>query len=333
MNAERFLKILAVELVAAAGLVAQSPPPVVLAIDITNAVIYAGDVSEPSKFATVTSMTSGATPNNFFPVIWIADIVAVNGKPSKGTWTVRGNYLNRSPNAAPGAAIADSSGAFFFDWTADLQQPDGTPIGSLFAIGTGGAPKAPGAPSSFLQANMTVVGGTGAYLGVRGQGGQGGNTVSPRVASISEDPSLRRTLGGGSRRYLFHLFPMFRPEVLVADNGPAVVHAIDSSRVTSANPAHVGEVLTVYASGFGPTRPGVDPGQPFPDSPLQPVNSPVEVTVNGNTAEVLYAGGYPRAIDRFQVNFRVPDGTPSGLATLRLLSGFVPSSDVSIPVQ
>src|SRR5215467_3966386 len=35
----------------------------------------------------------------------------------------------------------------------------------LFAIGTGGSPKAPGAPSSFLQANMTVLGGTGAYLG------------------------------------------------------------------------------------------------------------------------------------------------------------------------
>src|SRR5262245_32267076 len=262
-------KMFVLEFVAAFGLVAQSPPPVILAVDIDNAVIYADDVADPAKFAAAAGMTTGATPNNFFPVIWIADIVAVNGKPAKGTWTVRGNYLSRGPNAGPGAAIADSSGAFFFDWTADLQQPDGTPIGSLFALGTGGAPKAPGAPSSFLQANMTVVGGTGAYLGVRGQAGQGGNTVSPRIASISEDPSLRRVLGGGSRRYVFHLFPMFRPEVLFTNNGPAVVHASDSSPVTSANPAHAGEVLTVYASGLGPTRPGVDPGQPFPFSPVQ----------------------------------------------------------------
>jgi len=328
-------KMLAVEYVAMAGIAAhpQPQPPVILAVDIAQAVIYADDVAEPAKFAAVTGMTTGATPNNFFSVIWIADIIAVNGKPAKGTWTVRGNYLNRSPNAAPGAAIADSAGAFFFDWTADLQQPDGTPIGSLFAIGTGGAPKPPGAPSSFLQANMTVVGGTGAYLGARGQAGQGGNTVSPRVASITEDPSLRRVLGGGARRYLFHLLPMFRPDVLLTDKGPAIVHGADSSPVTSENPAHAGETLTVYASGLGPTRPGVDPGQPFPDSPANTVNSPLDVIVNGTPAEGRYANGYPGAIDRFQINFRVPEGIIAGSATLRLTSGFVPGREVNIAIQ
>ena len=30
------------------------------------------------------------------------------------------------------------------------------------------------------------------------------------------------------------------------------------------------------------TNPGIDHGQPFPSSPPVPVNSPVEVTVNGN---------------------------------------------------
>jgi uncharacterized protein (TIGR03437 family) len=71
----------------------------------------------------------------------------------------------------------------------------------------------------------------------------------------------------------------------------------------------------------------------FPASPLQPVNSPVEVTVNGNSAEVLYAGGYPGAVDRYQVNFRNPEGTLPSTATLRLTSGFVPGSDISIPVE
>ena len=37
-------------------------------------------------------------------------------------------------------------------------------------------------------------------------------------------------------------------------------------------------------------EPNVGPGNPFPSSPLAVVNSPVEVTVNGEPAEVLGAG-------------------------------------------
>src|SRR5262249_12002643 len=107
-------------------------------------------------------------------------------------------------------------------------------------------------------------------LRVRGQAGQGGNTVSPRSASMT-DPAARCVPGGGSRRYKFYLIPMFRPEVISLASGPAVVHASDFSLVTAANPAQAGELLSLFASGLGPTRPGVDPGQPFPASPLQPV--------------------------------------------------------------
>src|SRR5574337_1612411 len=40
-------------------------------------------------------------------------------------------------------------------------------------------------------------------------------------------------------------------------------------------PAAAGEVLSLFARGLGPVKPGVDPGQPFPSSPLATVNSPV----------------------------------------------------------
>ena len=86
------------------------------------------------------------------------------------------------------------------------------------------------------------------------------------------------------------------------------IHASDGSLVSAAKPAKAGEILSLFASGLGPTRPGVDPGQPFPAAPLQVVNSPVQVLVNGNSADVLYAGGYPGAVDGYQVNFRMPDG-------------------------
>jgi len=47
----------------------------------------------------------------------------------------------------------------------DLILPDGRAVGTIMASGWGGAAKAPGAPSAILQANMTITGGTGAYLG------------------------------------------------------------------------------------------------------------------------------------------------------------------------
>jgi hypothetical protein len=45
--------------------------------------------------------------------------------------------------------------------------------------------------------------------------------------------------------------------------GPLVLHGIDFSQLSAASPALPGEIITVIATGLGPTNPGVDPGQPF----------------------------------------------------------------------
>src|SRR5262249_51364930 len=127
--------------------------------------------------------------------------------------------------------------------------------------------------------------------------------------------------------------PMFRPEVVTADGHPAIVHSSDFSLVTAHKPALPGEVLTLFASGLGPTRPGVEPGAPFPADPLQVCNSPIEVLVNGKSADVLSAVGYPGAVDRYQVNFRVPDGIGGGLASVQLTSAWIQGREVRLPVQ
>ena len=101
----------------------------------------------------------------------------------------------------------------------------------------------------------------------------------------------------------------------------------------AGKPAKAGEVLTLFASGLGPTRPGVDPGQPFTANPLLVVNSPVQVLVNGDPGDVLYAGGFPGAVDGYQVNFRIPGGAKPGQASLQLTSAWISGPPVSIPVQ
>ena len=76
--------------------------------------------------------------------------------------------------------------------------------------------------------------------------------------------------------------------------------------MTAARPARAGEIVIVRATGLGPTRPGVNPGQPFPSDSVQEVNSPVEVLVGGKTAEVVNKLGWPGSVDTYRVDFRVP---------------------------
>ena len=116
-------------------------------------------------------------------------------------------------------------------------------------------------------------------------------------------------------------------------SGPAIVHANNFQQVTASNPAHPAETLTLYATGLGPVRASVDPGQPFPSSPLAPVNSPVDVKVNGASAIVSYAGGYPGTVDAYQVNFTLPASLAPGMATLQVVAAWIPGAAVTIPVQ
>ena len=136
----------------------------------------------------------------------------------------------------------------------------------------------------------------------------------------------------GAARTVLTLIPMTRPEIITGPSGPAVTPA-DFTLVTAANPATAGETLILYATGLGPTRPGVDPGKPFTPGPQQVVNSPVEVTANGAPAQVFYAGGFPGSVNGYHVSFRLPPGTALGEASLRVTAASIPGPEVKIAVK
>jgi hypothetical protein len=267
----------------------------------------------------------------------IADIVSVNGNAAKGTaYQLFSSRVGSAPNPVPGFSVADGGRASIAPWDLDFLGPDGTQIGTIHIDGLIGGNTPPGAPKAMPPGGgYTVTGGSGAFLGVRGYFQTAPNITPERVTSACEDPSLRRVYAGtlGKRLGVLYLIPISQPQVLTTPNGPAVVHASDFSLVTADKPATAGEVLTLFASGLGPTRPGVDPGQPFPADPLQIVNSPVQVLVNGNPGDVLYAGGYPGAVDGFQVNFRVPSGAAPGQNALQLTSAWISGPAVNIAVR
>jgi hypothetical protein len=316
---------------------AQVAPSITLQVDVENFVVYTYDVTDNSKFATDQSRTTSSLGlqqgglRTFTTFIGIADIVAVNGIRAKGTWLTRGIVLNLQTSALPGQAIADTIRTNITDQVFEILQADGTPIGTITASEVGFGVPPPGAPLTSIGNNKAITGGTGAFLGVRGQVGLS-QSAGIRIASVSEDPANRRLNGGGTSRHLIQLFPMSRPEIVSATTGSAIFHA-DFSPVTAAKPAKTGEVLIVRVTGLGPTRPGVDSGRPFPSDPIQPVNSPIAVLVNGQQAEVINAIGWPELVDTYRVDFRVPGGTTAGMAGVQLSAAWITTDQVSIPIQ
>ena len=109
----------------------------------------------------------------------------------------------------------------------------------------------------------------------------------------------------------------------------------DFSPVTADKPARKRETLIALVTGLGPTRPGVDPGQPFPPiaQGLQIVNSPVFVSVNGESATVTNALGWPGLLDEYRVDFLLPGNIAPGQAAVQLTAAWIPGHTVNIPVQ
>ena len=311
----------------------QQPPTATLTIDITNQLQYQDDIYDPVKFARNPSITPsigiGTGILNFAVATVLGDIVAVNGQPAKGLFAARDRFILANIAPVPGQAIADVRRNAIREFTYEILQPDGTPIGSIMGMGLNVGSPPPGQPSTEM-ANWVIAGGTGAFLGARGQvEGSGG---AGRAASMAEDPANRRLNGGNQNRYFLHIIPMTVPQIVTTASGPAIVHSVDFSLVTASKPAAAGEILSLIATGLGPVR-GVVTGQPFPSNPVAAVNSPVHVLVNGTLAEVLGAVGYPGSLDGYQVNFRMPSDTAKGPASIQVSAAWISSAEVTIAVQ
>lgn len=94
--------------------------------------------------------------------------------------------------------------------------------------------------------------------------------------------------------------------------GPGAFLNQDGSLNTAANPAVRGDVVILYGTGEGQTNPPGQDGR-LVGLPLPIPTAPVEVTIGGIRAEVLYAGGAPGlTAGLLQLNVKVPEGAPSG---------------------
>ena len=181
---------------------------VILRVDVVNRVGYQYDTADPTLFATIPGPTPSTPSRNFISAIAISDIVAVNGEPAMGVRVDEAHFINlrSTPNPALGQAIADVPlRAVTVRSIYEILGPDGTPVGTIMTEGFGDGPPPPGAPADQVSSNEAIVGGTGAFLGARGQVGQTAQQIPGRMASVRENPANRRVNGGGSRSSVFQI--------------------------------------------------------------------------------------------------------------------------------
>ncbi|HZO53232.1 MAG TPA: hypothetical protein VFB63_10965 [Bryobacteraceae bacterium] len=295
--------------------VLQAQQITILDIDVENTVQYVGDVADSTKLATVPTSTLPAATRAFTDTIVIGDIVAVNGKPAKGTWSSRQYRMAFNPSPQPGFAIADVSQVTISECKWEILNAEGAFIGRFMDGGF------------FPHA---ISGGTGAFLGVRGEmrGGVHPDPIPTRVASMLEDPGYRRVNGGGRTRVRHSLVPLFVPAV-----DPAGIWHADFSPVSAVSPARPGEILILRAMNLGPTTPDLSPGQPFPTGTMHIVNAPVEVSIGGQPAEVLNQVGWPGAAGIYRVDVRVPAGVATNVAPLQLTAAWIRAAEITLPMK
>ncbi|HEY6392390.1 MAG TPA: hypothetical protein VIX89_13985, partial [Bryobacteraceae bacterium] len=110
-------------------------------------------------------------------------------------------------------------------------------------------------------------------------------------------------------------------------------HGADFSYVTASSPAKPGEVLVIYLSGMGPTNPAVKSGDPAPGTePLARVTLIPAVMVDGQDANVGYAGLSPGFVGLYQVNFTVPSNAKNGNLNLVIVQNGVTANITKLPV-
>ncbi len=88
----------------------------------------------------------------------------------------------------------------------------------------------------------------------------------------------------------------------------AVLHAGSGLLADPEHPASAGEIVEIYASGLGPTRPQIPVGMAAPLSPPATLRYSVRVLMGGIPAPVSFAGLSPGLIGVYQINATVPAG-------------------------
>jgi uncharacterized protein (TIGR03437 family) len=152
--------------------------------------------------------------------------------------------------------------------------------------------------------------------------GQPSNTVSVQVADRAPRLLL---IGVGSYG------------AIVNQDG-SIPMPVGSFPGVNTHPAHVGDTLTMYAIGMGPTSPAGATGQPAPSAePLARLTTTPLVNfgggIGGTPVTPIFAGLTPTYAGLYQLNVTIPSDVPKGIVNLSVGFSDAASNSVQIVIQ
>jgi len=321
--------LLALVLLLPALALGQATSDVILTLDFENVVGYVLDPAESPMWMSSSAKVPNV-PSNYILTLkdyfQLADLVAVNGKPAKGTAVWWGLWTRFLAPATPTAKrpIADILRNVIGEIMIEVHDPEKGQVGTLAALVLSPGAVPPGSPPGTLFGNFAITGGTGIWSGVRGQAA-GVSSSGVRTITAVEDPAYRRVNGGGKWRFAVTLNSVALPTIVAAYHG-------DFSPVSASSPAHPGETLVLAVKGLGPTNPTLVPGKTFDSEKLAAVTSPVTAMMNDLPAPVSNAVGWPGTNDTYRVDVTVP-GVAPGTAGAALTVAWMQGPEFKIPVK
>jgi len=163
------------------------------------------------------------------------------------------------------------------------------------------------------------------------------NTIVPYELAGSSDAAVEVIFAGVRSNTVALPVVAAAPGIFSADasgTGPGAILDLNYHLVSASNPVSAGDVIQIFATGQGQTNPGGVDGLIEPISlPLPYPLLPAGVTIGGAAATIQYIGAAPGLVaGALQVNAFIPDGLPSGPATLFLSFGGTANSQAGITV-
>jgi uncharacterized protein (TIGR03437 family) len=114
----------------------------------------------------------------------------------------------------------------------------------------------------------------------------------------------------------------------------AALLAGTATLVAPATPAARGSVVELYGSGFGPVSNPPADGEKASLTTLSHVVTPVQATIDGKPAQILFAGLTPGAVGLYQINLLIPEDAAIGdQVEVVLRQGNVSSNPVTIAIR
>jgi len=171
----------------------------------------------------------------------------------------------------------------------------------------------PPLPNTLVDTTVTVQGLSMPlyYVG----GGQINAVVPYEVSGNSLNAPLQMLVERGNTLSLPVTVTVATAEPTIYGGGNAILASpADGSEpyfVSPSSPAHVGDYITLYCLGLGATNPSVPDGGLPPDG-VYAWAAPIQMTIGGQSATVLYQGLTSQYTGLYQVNAVIPAGVPTG---------------------